>query len=156
MIFAGVRRARCAAPSRRRARPPRAGPRHATPSTSRSTYRYCTNFAVTGSGLDPRALASSRSRRSATRCWSSATPRTLKVHVHTDEPERATSLFAGAGEVSRLDVADMHEQVEERAERLAGEQPVATCGVLAVVAGEGMAGLFYGARRRRRSTAARR
>ena len=39
---------------------------------------------------------------------------TLKVHVHTDEPERATALFAGAGEVSRLDVADMHEQVVER------------------------------------------
>ena len=36
---------------------------------------------------------------------------TLKVHVHTDEPERATALFDGAGTVSRLDVADMHEQV---------------------------------------------
>ena len=33
---------------------------------------------------------------------------TLKVHVHTDEPERATAVFAGAGEVSHLDVADMH------------------------------------------------
>ena len=32
---------------------------------------------------------------------------TLKVHVHTDEPERATAVFAGVGEVSRLDVADM-------------------------------------------------
>ena len=62
----------------------------------------------------PRAVAtgSRRSRRSATRCWSSATRATLKVHVHTDEPERATGLFAGAGAVSRLDVADMHEQVQ--------------------------------------------
>ena len=33
---------------------------------------------------------------------------TLKVHLHTDEPELATAVFAGAGEVSRLDVADMH------------------------------------------------
>ena len=39
---------------------------------------------------------------------------TLKVHVHTDEPERATALFDGVGAVSRLDVADMHEQVEQR------------------------------------------
>ena len=39
---------------------------------------------------------------------------TLKVHVHTDEPERATGLFDGVGAVSRLDVADMHEQVEQR------------------------------------------
>jgi uncharacterized protein len=43
---------------------------------------------------------------------------TLKVHVHTDEPERATAVFAQAGEVSRLDVADMHLQVGERDERL--------------------------------------
>jgi dihydroxyacetone kinase-like predicted kinase len=67
--------------------------------------------------------------------------RTLKVHVHTDEPERATALFAGAGSVSRLDVADMHEQVQQRSERLGGE-PTATCGVVAVVAGKGMEKLF--------------
>ena len=39
---------------------------------------------------------------------------TLKVHVHTDEPEDAVALFASAGEVSQLDVADMREQVAER------------------------------------------
>ena len=44
---------------------------------------------------------------------------TLKVHLHTDEPELATAVFADAGEVSRLDVADMHLQVAEREARLA-------------------------------------
>ncbi len=34
-------------------------------------------------------------------------PSTLKIHLHTDEPERATALFDGVGEVSHLDVADM-------------------------------------------------
>ena len=43
---------------------------------------------------------------------------TLKVHLHTDEPERATAVFAEAGEVSRLDVADMQLQVSDREERL--------------------------------------
>ena len=33
---------------------------------------------------------------------------TLKVHVHTDDPEEATRLFDGTAAVSRLDVADMH------------------------------------------------
>ena len=61
---------------------------------------------------------------------------TLKVHVHTDEPERATALFDGAGEVSRLDVADMHEQVEQRTPRV--RETLDTCGVLAVVNGDGM------------------
>jgi dihydroxyacetone kinase-like predicted kinase len=67
---------------------------------------------------------------------------TLKVHVHTNEPERATELFAGAGSVSRLDVADMHEQIGQRAERLA--VAIQTCGVLAVVSGDGMRELFEG------------
>ena len=43
---------------------------------------------------------------------------TLKVHVHTDDPNAATALFAGAGAVSHLDVADMREQVQQRDERL--------------------------------------
>jgi uncharacterized protein len=65
---------------------------------------------------------------------------TLKVHVHTDDPEAATALFAQAGVVSHLDVADMHEQVAQRTIRLA--QPVQRCAALAVVAGEGMRELF--------------
>jgi dihydroxyacetone kinase-like predicted kinase len=65
---------------------------------------------------------------------------TLKVHLHTDEPERATALFTTVGEVSHLDVADMTEQITERSDRLAA--PVETCGVLAVVAGVGMGELF--------------
>ena len=67
---------------------------------------------------------------------------TLKVHVHTDEPERATGLFDGVGAVSRLDVADMHEQVEERTLRI--QESLDLCGVLAVVNGDGMAELFEG------------
>ncbi|MCA1682901.1 MAG: hypothetical protein LC685_02745, partial [Actinobacteria bacterium] len=73
---------------------------------------------------------------------------TLKVHVHTDEPQAATALFEAVGEVSRLDVADMHAQVKARAERLSGNgadggsarQP--RCGALAVVAGSGMRALY--------------
>jgi dihydroxyacetone kinase-like predicted kinase len=64
------------------------------------------------------------------------------VHVHTDEPGRATALFEEIGEVSHLDVADMTEQVQERTERLA--EAVQVCGVLAVVTGSGMRELFEG------------
>ncbi len=85
--------------------------------------------------------------------------RTLKVHLHTDEPERATAVFADAGEVSHLDVADMRLQVAERSQRLnaasasangggghgpegelEGEQ--ARCGAIAVVSGAGLAQMF--------------
>ncbi|MEA2224062.1 MAG: fatty acid kinase [Solirubrobacteraceae bacterium] len=103
-----------------------------------STYRYCTNFAVTGRELDPlhwieplEAIGDS--------VLVVGDAATLKIHVHTDEPGIATALFDGAGEVSRLDVADMHVQMQERDARLA---PPQRCGALAVVAGEGMHELF--------------
>jgi uncharacterized protein len=115
------------------------------PEHASSTYRYCTNFAVTGDDLDhSRFIRELEELGDSVLVVGDRT--TLKVHVHTDEPERATGLFEGTGTVSRLDVADMHEQIGERTERLGarngGEQ--ATCGALAVVSGEGMRALFEG------------
>jgi len=65
---------------------------------------------------------------------------TLKVHVHTDQPARATAVFADAGEVSHLDVGDMQEQVAERLART--ETQAVRCSVLAVVATRGIGELF--------------
>jgi DAK2 domain fusion protein YloV len=107
------------------------------PQHDSSTYRYCTNFAVTGRSLDPAAwIEPLEAIGDSVLVVGDAA--TLKIHVHTDEPQAATALFDGAGEVSRLDVADMHIQVQERDARLATQR----CGALAVVAGDGMAALF--------------
>lgn len=111
------------------------------PQHESTTFRYCTNFVVTGQGLDPSAWNEPLERLGDS-VLVVGDGHTLKVHVHTDQPERATALFAGAGEVSRLDVADMTEQVQERSERLA--DAVQACGVLAVVSGSGMGELFEG------------
>jgi DAK2 domain fusion protein YloV len=111
------------------------------PEHDSSTYRYCTNFAVTGEGLDPGPWVA-RLERLGDSVLVVGDAHTLKVHVHTDEPERATGLFDGVGAVSRLDVADMHEQVEQRTVRV--REAVDTCGVLAVVNGDGMRILFEG------------
>src|SRR5438067_10564598 len=75
------------------------------PQHESSTYRYCTNFAVTGHDLD-----SAGSIRALEEIGDSVLVvgdrTTLKVHVHTDEPERATAVFASAdADVSHLDVA---------------------------------------------------
>jgi len=89
------------------------------PEHSSSTYRFCTNFAVTGGDLSaPRFIAPLEQLGDSVLVVGDS--RTLKVHVHTDEPERATAVFASVGEVSRLDVADMRLQVAQRDERLAG------------------------------------
>jgi dihydroxyacetone kinase-like predicted kinase len=66
---------------------------------------------------------------------------TLKVHVHTDDPDAATALFAPAGTVSHVDVADMRAQVQLRERRLATAQPPVSDAV-AVVSGDGMRSLF--------------
>ncbi len=111
-------------------------PQHAS-----STYRYCTNFAVTGSGLEPRRfIAALEQLGDSVLVVGDQT--TLKIHVHTDDPNAATAAFAQAGAVSHLDVADMREQVERRDERLTA--PTAICGALAVCSGEGMRALFEG------------
>jgi fatty acid kinase len=131
-----------------------------------STYRFCTNFAVTGAGLSPgRFIAPLEELGDSVLVVGDAV--TLKVHVHTDEPELATAVFAEAGEVSRLDVADMRLQVSEREARLGdgvvgadadagqgasgGEQvsgrsspegPRVRCGAVAVVSGDGLTAMF--------------
>jgi len=132
-----------------------------------STYRFCTNFAVTGTGLSSgRFIAPLEQLGDSVLVVGDTT--TLKVHVHTDEPERATAVFAQAGEVSRLDVADMRLQMSEREARLrddgagidakgrgvdgilpaqaAGRSvvdgPRVRCGAVAVVSGDGLAAMF--------------
>jgi DAK2 domain fusion protein YloV len=111
------------------------------PQHQSSTYRWCTNFAVTGEDLDASAWM-----RALEALGDSVLvvgdQRTLKVHLHTDEPDAAMALFADAGRVSRVDMADMHEQVQARVHRLGGA--AATCGALAVVSSDGMAQLFAG------------
>jgi len=77
------------------------------------TYRYCTNFAVTGSGLEPRSFVAELERLGDSVLVVGAAP-TLKVHVHTDDPERALAAFAAVGEVSHVDVFDMRDQVAAR------------------------------------------
>ncbi|MEA2144067.1 MAG: fatty acid kinase [Solirubrobacteraceae bacterium] len=124
--------------------------RHAAPARithpehESSTFRYCTNFAVTGHELDPGPWIE-RLEALGDSVLVVGDAATLKVHVHTDFPGGATALFDGAGEVSHLDVADMHAQVLARDERLApaaAARPPARCGALAVVAGAGMRALY--------------
>jgi DAK2 domain fusion protein YloV len=126
------------------------------PEHSSATHRFCTNFAVTGSGLSPgRFIAPLEELGDAVLVVGDET--TLKVHLHTDEPERAMAVFDGAGDVSRLDVADMRLQVAERDGRLAGDSAAAAngapgahedgaprvrCGAVAVVSGDGLRDLF--------------
>ncbi len=104
-----------------------------------SRFRYCTNFIVTGSGLEARSFVP-RLEEIGDSVLVVGDEATLKIHIHTDEPEVAVAVFEEAGNVQRLDVADMREQIAAREARL---QPAAT-GVVVVAAGDGMRALFDG------------
>jgi uncharacterized protein len=117
-------------------------PRHEAPRLSRphhegSRFRYCTNFIVSGQGLAGREFVPPLEGLGDS-VLVVGDEVTLKVHVHTDEPEAAVALFEGSGEVTNLDVGDMHKQMAERRARL----ETGRTGVLAVAAGEGLERLF--------------
>ena len=132
------------------------------PHHSSITYRFCTNFAVIGSGLSAaRFIGPLEELGDSVLVVGDSS--TLKVHLHTDEPERATAMFEQAGEVSHLDVADMHAQVAEREGRLGAavledgsaerdahtDAPAARragglrCGAVAIVNGDGLREMFH-------------
>ncbi len=136
------------------------------PQHTSGTYRFCTNFAVTGSGLRPERFSASLEQLGDS-VLVVGDESTLKIHLHTDDPEAATAVFVEAGEVSRLDVADMRLQVAERDSRVAADagaavangshpsapgpggplpapagEPLLRCGAVAVTNGEGVRELF--------------
>jgi DAK2 domain fusion protein YloV len=114
-------------------------PRQTRPHHFDSRFRYCTNFIVTGQGLDSRSFVR-RLEEIGDSVLVVGDEATLKVHVHTDEPEVAVAVFEQAGDVQRLDVGDMREQIAARERRLS----LARTGVVAVAAGEGLKSLFEG------------
>jgi uncharacterized protein len=136
------------------------------PQHSSGTYRYCTNFAVTGTGLSPNKFIEPLEDLGDS-VLVVGDQSTLKIHIHTDHPEHATDLFAGVGEVSHIDVADMRAQVAERDGRLTETLPSpiesataampheaafrpapssggdVRCAAVAVVSGEGLTQMFH-------------
>lgn len=119
--------------------PARAPARISAPQHDDPRYRWCVNFVVLGEGLDP-ARFEAPLREIGDSVLVVGDPRTLRVHVHTDHPERARDVFDGHGDVQRVDEADMRAQVVERERRLGSGADL--CGVVAVASGDGIRALF--------------
>src|SRR5918997_1373432 len=69
-----------------------------------SEFRFCTNFVVLGERLEARPHVAAL--EAIGDCvLVVGDERTLRVHVHTDEPERAAGVFEGVGDVARFDGA---------------------------------------------------
>ncbi len=121
--------------------PEQAPARLSAPQHIDSRFQYCVNFIVLGEGLEAGEFEPPL-REIGDSVLVVGDRRTLRVHVHTDEPERARAVFDGRGTVSQVDEADMRAQMAERAERLGGG--VERCAAVAVVSGPGLRSLYEG------------
>jgi DAK2 domain fusion protein YloV len=119
--------------------PLQAPARFSAPEHTDSRYRYCVNFIVEGESLDGPSFEP-QLRELGDSILVVGDERTLRVHVHTDEPGSAREVFDGHGVVSQVDEADMRAQVAERERRL-GDAGT-SCGLVAVVSGDGLRQLY--------------
>jgi DAK2 domain fusion protein YloV len=112
-----------------------------------SQYRYCTVFVIEGASLDLPGLESEFEKLGDS-LLVVGDPTAVKVHVHTDDPGAALTLGTAVGTIAGIEIANMHEQTAERAERLLEAVPdlppagTGLCGVVTVVAGAGNKRLF--------------
>jgi DAK2 domain fusion protein YloV len=108
-----------------------------------SLYRYCTGFVVEGEGLDLDGLYAELEPLGDS-LLVTGDASIAKVHVHTDEPERALAIGRARGLVDEghVEVADMHSQAAERERWLgqlhaAAQAPPTEVGLVAVAQGAG-------------------
>jgi DAK2 domain fusion protein YloV len=105
-----------------------------------SEYRYCTTFLIEGDALDREKLEEELERMGDS-LLVVGDENAIKVHVHTDDPGKALSCGTAVGTIDRVEIANMHEQIQQREERLLSAVPDpatqrAETGVVAVVAGD--------------------
>ncbi len=109
-----------------------------------SRYRYCTVVLIEGDGLDRDALEEELEQLGDS-LLVVGDEGAIKVHVHTDDPGAVLSIGTRVGTIDRIEIANMHEQTQQREERLLAavpDAPAAASGVVAVVAGDGNRKLF--------------
>jgi DAK2 domain fusion protein YloV len=116
-----------------------------------SEFRFCTNFAVTGDGLEALAWRRRLEQRGDS-VLVVGDAKTLRVHIHTDDPQDVIALLGEVGDIVDIEIEDMHEQTAARNERLGHHDAPGlivnktdgACGVVAVAGGEGIAKLLAG------------
>jgi DAK2 domain fusion protein YloV len=108
-----------------------------------SAFRYCTSFLITGEGIDREAFEAFLLPIGDS-ALVVGDERTVKVHVHVNDPGAVLSEALRHGSIGDIEINDMHAQTRERDERLSAAPEVGEGGtvVVAVVAGAGNQRLF--------------
>ncbi|MCH8207168.1 MAG: DAK2 domain-containing protein [Chloroflexi bacterium] len=116
--------------------------------TDEELYGYCTQFIVSGEGLDPEVLRE-RMASLASSIVVVGDQSIVKVHVHVDDPGPVLSAGVSLGGLSQIKIDNIDEQHREyaSARRQTEVPPVAPVddtgvAVVAVAVGEGIEGVF--------------
>ncbi len=108
-----------------------------------SEYRYCTSLLITGEEIDREALESFLLPIGDS-ALVVGDARTVKIHVHVNDPGAVLSEAIRHGSVGDVEINDMHAQTKDRDQRLSAAPDVGEGGavVVAVVAGAGNQQMF--------------
>ncbi|MDQ2070873.1 DegV family protein [Natronospira bacteriovora] len=83
---------------------------------AQATHRYCTECVVLGEDMDPRKLREALTDEGDSLVIAGARHK-LKVHLHTNQPDRAFNIAAGFGEVHGQKADDMWQQQRDVSNR---------------------------------------
>jgi uncharacterized protein len=102
------------------------------PSQLVGEHKYCTEFMLEQAAIGPRDLRDLLEPRGESLLVVGEEP-TLRVHVHTDDPQRVEEIAKKYGNVTRLKVDDM----ERQHQLLVVDKPKSVRSIVALVPGEG-------------------
>jgi hypothetical protein len=104
-------------------------------------YGYCTNFVVKGQGLDPDKLRERLEKRGQSVIVIGDNS-VVRVHVHTLDPGEIMHHVVTLGTLHDISIRNMDEQYRDFLRMQKERMPAVDIAIVAVVAGEGLSGVF--------------
>ena len=104
-------------------------------------YGYCTEFLLKGQKLDPDKLEGKLEKKGQSLIVV-GDDATIRVHIHTLDPGEIIHYATSLGTVHQVSIRNMDEQHQDYLEMQREKMPAAEIGIIAVVAGDGLADVF--------------
>lgn len=112
-----------------------------TPAADEVPFGYCTEFLLKGEGLDPEKLKKKLKSKGESLIVV-GDEATLRVHIHTLDPGNVIHYVTSLGTVHKVSIRNMDEQHEDFLAMQKTKIPTADMGIVAIVAGDGLADVF--------------
>ena len=109
--------------------------------TGEVPFGYCTEFLLKGEGLDPEKLKKKLKSKGESLIVV-GDEATARVHIHTLDPGNVIHYVTSLGTVHKVSIRNMDEQHEDFLAMQKTKIPTADMGIVAIVAGDGLADVF--------------